>query len=84
MKIIEKIGNKIKDFFAVRKYKRQRNTFENKYNARNDEYVTVLEDYHKLSIKETELRNRLKDCKKEIKELKRIINEDMVPKNKKS
>ena len=84
MKIIEKIGNKIKDFYAVRKYKRQRNTFENKYNARNDEYVTVLEDYHKLSIKETELRNRLKDCKKEIKELKRIINEDMVPKNKKS
>ena len=74
---------KIKDFFNVTKYKRQRNTFENKYNARNDDYVTILEDYHELSLKEAELRNQIKDYKKEIKELKRIINEDMIPKKKK-
>ena len=80
---MKKIFKKIKDFFNVVKYKRQRNTFENKYNARNDDYVTLLEDYHKLSIKELEERNQIKDYKKENKELKRIINEDMVPKKKK-
>lgn len=80
---MKKIFKKIKDFFNVVKYKRQRNTFENKYNARNDDYVKILEDYHELSLKETELRNQVKDYKKEIKELKRIINEDMVPKKKK-
>lgn len=80
---MKKALKKIKDFFNVTKYKRQRNTFENKYNARNDDYVKILEDYHELSLKETELRNQVKDYKKEIKELKRIINEDMTPKKKK-
>lgn len=80
---MKKIFKKIKDFFNVVKYKRQRNTFENKYNARNDDYVTILEDYHELSLKEADLRNQIKDYKKEIKELKRIINEDMIPKKKK-
>ena len=80
---MKKIFKKIKDFFNVIKYKRQRNTFENKYNARNDDYVKILEDYHELSLKETELRNQIKEYKKENKELKRIINEDMVPKKKK-
>lgn len=80
---MKKAFKKIKDFFNVIKYKRQRNTFENKYNARNDDYVKILEDYHELSLKETELRNQVKDYKKENKELKRIINEDMIPKKKK-
>lgn len=80
---MKKVFKKIKDFFNVIKYKRQRNTFENKYNARNDDYVKILEDYHELSLKEAELRNQIKDYKKEIKELKRIINEDMIPKKKK-
>lgn len=80
---MKKLFKKIKDFFNVVKYKRQRNTFENKYNARNDDYVTLLEDYHKLSIKELEERNQIKEYKKENKELKRIINEDMIPKKKK-
>lgn len=80
---MKKLFKKIKDFFNVIKYKRQRNTFENKYNARNDDYVKILEDYHELSLKEAELRNQIKDYKKENKELKRIINEDMIPKKKK-
>ena len=80
---MKKAFKKIKDFFNVIKYKRQRNTFENKYNARNDDYVKILEDYHELSLKEAELRNQIKDYKKENKELKRIINEDMIPKKKK-
>lgn len=80
---MKKLFKKIKDFFNVIKYKRQRNTYENKYHARNDDYVTLLEDYHKLSIKELEERNQIKDYKKDIKELKRVINEDMVPKKKK-
>ena len=60
---MKKAFKKIKDFFNVTKYKRQRNTFENKYNARNDDYVKILEDYHELSLKETELRNQIKDYK---------------------
>ena len=77
-----KIKNKIKDLFDVMKYKRQKNTFENKYNSRNAEYIKVLEDYHELSIKCTNYENQIKDFKKEIKELKRTIEEDMTPKKK--
>lgn len=77
-----KMKNKIKDFFDVVKYKRQRNTFENKYNSRNADYIKVLEDYHESSLKCTNYENQIKDQKKEIKELKRIIEEDMVPKKK--
>jgi predicted nucleic acid-binding Zn-ribbon protein len=77
-----KIRNKIKDLFDVIKYKRQKNTFENKYNSRNAEYIKVLEDYHELSIKCTNYENQIKDFKKDIKELKRTIEEDMTPKKK--
>lgn len=77
-----KIKNKVKDLFDVMKYKRQKNTFENKYNSRNADYIKVLEDYHELSIKCTNYENQIKDLKKETKELKRTIEEDMTPKKK--
>ena len=77
-----KIINKIKDLFDVAKYKRQRNSFENKYNSRNADYVKVLEDYHELSIKNIDLQNQVKDLKAESKELKRTLEEDMTPKKK--
>ena len=79
---MKKIINKIKDLFDVAKYKRQRNSFENKYNSRNADYVKVLEDYHELSIKNIELQNQVKDLKADKKELKRIIEEEMTPKKK--
>ena len=77
-----KLKNIIKDFFDVKKYKRQRNTFENKYNSRNAEYVKVLEDYHDLDVRYLDMQNQVKEYKKEIKELKRIIEEEMTPKKK--
>lgn len=77
-----KLKNKIKDFFDVVKYKRQKNTFENKYNSRNADYIKVLEDYHEKDLKCTNYENQIKELKQERKELKRIIEEDMVPKKK--
>lgn len=79
---MKKLKNKIKDFFDVVKYKKQRNSFENKYNSRNADYIKVLEDYHELSIRCTNYENQIKEQKKEIKEYKRTIEEDMIPKKK--
>lgn len=84
MKIIEKIGKKIKDFFDVRKYKRQRNTFENKYLARNEQYIELLESDRRMLNENVSLKEQVRELKKEIKELKRIIEEEMTPKKKKS
>lgn len=69
-----KLVDKIKDYFNVAKYKRQRNTFENKYNSRNEDYIKILEDYHDLSIKYTEQQSQIKEQKKEIKILTEQAN----------
>ena len=83
IRIIRAVTNTIKDFFNVIKYKRQRNTAINKYNSRNEEHVILLEDYHELSVRDMEKDKQIIKLKAEIKELKRIINEDMEPKKKK-
>ena len=80
---MKKLCKKIKDLFDAAKYKRQRNTIENSYNTLNRKYVEVLELLPELIKKETNYENQIKEQKKEIKELKRIIEEDMVPKRKK-
>lgn len=75
MKIFTKMKNKIKDFFDVRKYKRQRNTFENKYNARNEEYIELLQADRSMLNENVQLKEQIRELKKEIKELKRKIEE---------
>lgn len=80
---MKNILSKFKDFFDVRKYKRQRNTWENKYNSRNEEYVELLETIPMLVRKLESYENQIKEQKKDIKEYKRIIEEDMIPKKKK-
>lgn len=74
--------HKIKDLFNAAKYKRQRNTWENNYNTLNRKYVDLLELIPELIKKQTNYENQIKEQKKEIKELKRIIEEDMIPKKK--
>lgn len=80
---MKKLFKKIKDLFDVRKYKRQRNTLENKYNALNEKYVQTLELIPTLVVKIENYENQIKSQKKDIKEFKRIIEEDMIPKKKK-
>ena len=80
---MKKIKNKILDFFDVIKYKRQRNTAMNKYNARNDDYISSLETIQILVIQNMEYQKQIEKLKSERKELKRIIEEDMTPKKKK-
>ena len=78
-----KITNKIKDLFDVIKYKRQRNTALNKYYARNEDYIELLETVPQLTKEILELQKQVKKLKEEKKELKRIIEEEMQPKKKK-
>lgn len=73
--IIKKASRKIKDLFDVRKYKKQRNTFENKYLARNEQYIELLEADRSMLNKNIQLEAQIRDLKKEIKELKRKIEE---------
>lgn len=75
--------NKIKDFFDVIKYKKQRNKAINNYNARNEEYIELLETIPMLVKKLENYENQIKEQKKDIKELKRVIEEEMTPKKKK-
>lgn len=74
--------NKIKDLFNVIKYKRQRNTAINKYNARNEEYIESLETLSLIVKQNLDYQNQIKKLKEERKELKRIIEEEMQPKKK--
>lgn len=75
MQIFKKIKEKISDFFNVKKYKRQRNTFENKYNARNEEYIELLQADRSMLNENVQLKEQIRELKKEIKELKRKIEE---------
>ena len=89
-KIFNKIGNKIKDRYDVIKYKRIANTAINDKNTIQDKYTKVLEtntealqkglDDYKEKQQLIEKINKLKD---EIKELRRVIAEDMTPKKRK-
>jgi len=80
--LFRNIKKKINDFFDVMKYKRQRNTAVNQFNATNAEYVETLKVIPTLVVKIENYENQIKDYKKEIKELKRVIEEDMTPKKK--
>ena len=75
MQIFKKIKEKISDFFNVKKYKRQRNTFENKYLARNEQYIELLEADRSMLNENVQLKEQIRELKKEIKELKRKIEE---------
>ncbi len=74
--IIKKASRKIKDLFDVRKYKKQRNTFENKYLARNEQYIELLEADRSMLNKNIQLEAQIRDLKKEIKELKKEVIEN--------
>lgn len=63
--------NKIKDFFDVIKYKRQRNTVLNKYNSRNDDYITSLETIQTLTLEILNYQKQIVKYKDEIKKLKK-------------
>lgn len=78
-----KLKNVFKDFIDVKKYRIKANTIENKYNARNKEYILALETTQTLVMQNLELQKQLDKIRQERKELKRIINEDMTPKKKK-
>ena len=80
---MKKLFRKIRDLFDVAKYKRQRNTFENKYNSLNEKYIKVLEFITNLEVKVDSYENQIKKLKEERKELKRIIEEEMIPKKRK-
>lgn len=72
MKIKNKILSKINDYFDVRKYKKKIKNLEVK-----------LELYSNISETNNILKKQHRRDKKKIKELKRIIEEDMIPKKKK-
>ena len=60
-----KIGDKIKDFFDVKKYKKQRNTAINKYEARNDDYIVALETVQTLVNQNVEYQKQIEKLKLE-------------------
>ena len=70
-----KIGDKIKDFFDVRKYKKQRNTALNMYESRNSDYIVALETVQTLVNQNVEYQKQIEKLKQEKKELKKIVEE---------
>lgn len=68
--------NKIKDYFDVKKYKRQRNSFENKYLARNEQYIELLEADRTMINENISLKEQIRELKKEIKDLKKEVMEN--------
>lgn len=68
--------SKFKDLFNVAKYKRQRNTFENKYLARNEQYIDLLEADRSMLNENVQLKEQIRELKKEIKDLKKEIVEN--------
>ena len=69
--ITKKISRKIKDFFDVKKYKKEKNTFENKYLARNEQYIELLESDRSMLNENISLKEQVRELKKELKELKK-------------
>lgn len=78
--MIKKIGNKIRDFFDVQKYRKKANSAINKYHARNDDYVSALETVQILVLQNVEFQKQIEKLKQERKELKKVIEE--TPKKK--
>ena len=74
--IIKKINKKIKDLFDVKKYKRQKNTYENKYLARNEQYIELLESDRSMLNENVSLKEQIRELKKENKELKKEVVEN--------
>ena len=89
-KIFEKIGNKIKDRFDVIKYKRIANRRKNERDTANERIVELQDLNMKALTKllndaedKKKLQEKIDKLKEEIKELRRVIAEDMTPKKKK-
>ena len=76
--------NKIKDFFDVIKYKRRANTALNKYEARNSDYIDALETVQTLTKEILNYQKQIAKLKQEKKDLKRVMEEDMIPKKNKN
>lgn len=74
--------NKIKDFFDVIKYKKQRNTALNRYEARNSDYITALETIQTLTKEILNYQKEITRFKNERKELKRLLEEKTTKKRK--
>ena len=88
-KIFEKIGNKIKDRFDVIKYRRIANRRKNERDTANERIVELQDLNMKALTKllndsedKRKLQEKIDKLKDEIKELRRVISEDMIPKKK--
>lgn len=75
-----KIIDKFKDLFDVIKYRKKANAAINMYHSVNEKYIDVLETNSAQSKKMLEDYKEKLKMKEEIKELKRKIKEDMIPK----
>lgn len=74
--------NKIKDFFDVIKYKKQRNTALNRYEARNSDYITALETIQTLTKEILNYQKEITRFKNERKELRKLLEEKTSKKKK--
>ena len=70
-----RLSEKIKDYFDTRKYKKQRNTALNMYEARNNDYIIALETVQTLVNQNVEYQKQIEKLKQERKELKKTIEE---------
>lgn len=68
---MSKIGDKIKDFFDVIKYKKKANSALNSYHTRNNEYIISLETIQTLTIEILNYQKQITKLKEENKKLKK-------------
>lgn len=80
---MKKLFRKFKDLMNVKKYKRKISSLEIKVQALSDEYIELLKADRSMLNDNVQLKETVREQKKEIKELKRIIEEDMIPRKKK-
>ena len=80
---MKKLFKQIKDLMNVRKYKRKISSLEIKLQALSDEQIELLKADRSMLNDNVQLKEQVREQKKEIKELKRIIEEDMIPRKKK-
>ena len=67
----------------IKKYKRKISSLEIKLQALSDEQIELLKADRSMLNDNVQLKEQVREQKKEIKELKRIIEEDMIPRKKK-
>ena len=81
--MLNKLKEKINDYFDVRKYRKKANTKENEANTLRKDYISALETVQTLVLQNVEFQKQIEKLKQEKKELKRIMEEEMTPKKKK-